>query len=79
MGGNLATMKERIIAILVFAIFMALSMMLPEPDWFHYISAILNTGRRDVVTMSEWVFVAIMLVLSSSVAFYKRKCLTINS
>lgn len=79
LGGNLGKMKERIIAIISLFALMIISKSVSTPIWFHNISGVVNTSIHEVPTLSEWLFVAITLVIAISVSLYKRKCLTINS
>ena len=79
LGGNLGKMKERIIAIISLFALMIISKSVSTPIWFHNISGVLNTSNRELPTLSEWIFVAITLVIAISVSLYKRKSLTINS
>ena len=79
LGGNLGKMKERIIAIISLFALMIISKSVSTPIWFHNISGVFNTSNRELPTLSEWLFVAITLVIAISVSLYKRKCLTINS
>ncbi|MBR2887566.1 MAG: hypothetical protein IKB95_05015, partial [Bacteroidales bacterium] len=79
LGGNLGKMKERIIAIISLFALMIISKSVSTPIWFHNISGVVYTSIHEVPTLSEWLFVAITLVIAISVSLYKRKCLTINS
>ena len=79
LGGHLGKMKERIIAIISLFALMIISKSVSTPIWFHNISGVFNTSNRELPTLSEWLFVAITLVIAISVSLYKRKCLTINS
>lgn len=79
LGGNLGKMKERIIAIISLFALMIISKSVSTPIWFHNISGVVYTYNHEVPTLSEWLFVAITLVIAISVSLYKRKCLTINS
>ncbi len=79
LGGNLGKMKERIIAIISLFALIIISKSVSTPIWFHNISGVVNTSNREFPTLSEWVFVAITLVIAISVSLYKRKSLTINS
>ena len=79
LGGHLGIIKERVLAILPYFAIIISSMTISTPIWFHNISGVLNTSNRELPTLSEWVFVAITLVIAISVSLYKRKSLTINS
>lgn len=79
LGGNLGKMKERIIAIISLFALMIISKSVSTPIWFHNISGVVYTYNHEVPTLSEWIFVAVTLVIAISVSLYKRKCLTINS
>ncbi len=79
LGGNLGKIKERILAILPYFAIIISSMTISTPKWFHNISGVVNPSIHEVPTLSEWLFVAITLVIAISVSLYKRKCLTINS
>lgn len=79
LGGHFGKIKERILAILPYFVIIISSMTISTPKWFHNISGVLNTANRELPTLSEWIFVAITLVIAISVSLYKRKCLTINS